>query len=102
MGATALQNGEMVLFQDGPAPGSDLVGVASGFRDVGVNRYAPRREPTDPQPIPAVQLAHLRGLYQTYQAAVDATLFGMGFLRGGCAVNLHTGLVTPPPPSAGR
>ena len=51
-----------------------------------------------PQRIPAVQLAHLRGLYASYQAALDATLIGMGppFERGGCKVDLVRGIVMPP------
>lgn len=48
-----------------------------------------------PQRIPTAQLTHLRHLMAAYQAALDATLIGMGF-SGGCKVDLARGIVYPP------
>lgn len=66
------------------------------FRDVA-------RGPTPAQPVPAAPfslppliVAKLRALRSEYDAVLDTALVMEGYERGGCALDLKSGLVYPP------
>jgi hypothetical protein len=64
------------------------------FREV--TKTAALPAPAQPFYLPPLVVEKLRGMKNQYDAVLDAALVMEGYERGGCALDLKTGLVYPP------